>query len=132
MYLIISLLVLLGGIAWQDHRKKEVADIFIVLLWFLAFIYGSLELLVLGFIFMWSYNLLLHNKMGWADITGFPAVASLLYIMFNQNVIMWGLGATCSALVLHYLFKGNVEIPAYVYVFYLYVICLLISCIAYI
>ncbi len=132
MYLTIGLFILLLAMTWQDKKTKLISDVYIIMLWLLVYLYGSLEVLVISFIFLWSYNLLIKNKMGWADITGFPAVASLFMVLFTTNTILISCVLSMFVLLYNYAVKGNVEVPGYPYVFLAYVLCLLISYIAYI
>lgn len=120
MYLTISLIILLSAIAYQDYKKMEVHDLFIIMLWFLAIFYGELYVLTLSFTFLWLINTIATNKMGWADILGIPPFVSMIYF-YPQNTILISLILTLFVIIFVYkkIEKKYVPLFPYMLVFYL-------------
>lgn len=126
MYLSISLLILLGAIAYQDAKKMMVHDLLIIMLWFLAIFYGDTYLLVISFTFLWLFNTISENKMGWADILGLPPLASLfIYIPYTHLIV--ALLSTLGVVILCYALTKKRVVPLYPFVFFFYFMTLIIS-----
>ena len=124
MLIVIAVLFLLGILAYQDTQDKLVDDFYLILLWVIALLFGNLLILVIGFILLWFLTLFPKYRMGWADVLGLPAVASLS-ILGTPTII--ALISTLMILILYAIMCKNKKIPVFAFVFYYWFIFFIAS-----
>jgi len=116
-------LILLMVCAYEDFKKRRVADAFVIASWVLILVLGPTQMeflmLVAALIVAWLIALIFPKSLSWADVMFLPALLVFCLSLFSYDIVL----PVCAALIL-FLFvefeKLKKSYPAFMLFLYIY------------